>query len=288
MPITLNSETGNIVAGGGGADGDIVLRGNDDSDRIRLDAGGGNLWLGGNDADGDVVLFTSSGDNVSTAEATIHLDGGGGNMFMGGQGVDGDIVMRAGDGQDRIRLDAGAANIWLGGNGADGDLVLFASSGDNTTTAEATIHLNGEAGDIILRNADCAEDFAIENAPSVEPGTVLVIGSGSQLRVCSEAYDKRVAGVVAGAGTYRPGIILGRKEDERSKSLPVALMGRVYCKVDSRDSAIEVGDLLTTSPTPGHAMKAADPMQAFGAVIGKALEPISRRVGMIPILVALQ
>jgi hypothetical protein len=65
-------------------------------------------------------------------------------------------------------------------------------------------------------------------------------------------------------------------------------MGRVYCKVDSRDGAIEVGDLLTTSPTPGHAMKAADPMKAFGAVIGKALEPISRRMGMIPILVALQ
>jgi hypothetical protein len=288
MPITLNSETGNIVAGGGGADGDIVLRGNDDSDRIRLDAGGGNVWLGGNDADGDLVLFAAAGDNVTTAEATIHLDGGGANMFMGGQGADGDIVMRSVDGQDRIRLDAGGGNIWLGGNGADGDLVLFAAAGDNTTTSEATIHLNGEAGDIILRNADCAEDFEIENARSVEPGTVLVIGSGSQLRVCSEPYDKRVAGVVAGAGTYRPGIILGRKENERDKSLPVALMGRVYCKVDSRTSAIEVGDLLTTSPTPGYAMKAADPMKAFGAVIGKALEPISHRMGMIPILVALQ
>jgi len=218
----------------------------------------------------------------------ITIDNATNNIVAGGGGQDGDINLLATDGSNRIRLDAQGGNIWVGGNGADGDLLLFASSGDNSTDSEATIHLNGSAGDIILRNADCAEDFPIENARSVEPGTVLIIGGDTQLRVCSEAYDKRVAGVVAGAGTYKPGIILGRKEDQRDDSLPVALMGRVYCKVDSRDGAIEVGDLLTTSPTPGHAMKAADPMKAFGAVIGKALEPISRRMGMIPILVALQ
>jgi hypothetical protein len=277
MPISIDNASNNIVAGGGGQDGDISLLGTDGSDRIRLDAGGGNFWLGGNGASGDLVLFNSSGDNATTGDASIYLDGGNSRIFM-----------RSSDGQDRIRLDAGGGNIWVGGNGADGDLVLFAASGDNSTTAEATIHLNGEAGDIILRNADCAEDFPIENASSVEPGTVLVIGGDTQLRVCSEAYDKRVAGVVAGAGSYKPGIILGRKEDQRDNSLPVALMGRVYCKVDSRQGAIEVGDLLTTSPTPGHAMKVTDPMKAFGAVIGKAPEPISRRMGMIPILVALQ
>jgi hypothetical protein len=277
MPISIDNASNNIVAGGGGQDGDISLLGTDGSNRIRLDGGGGNLWLGGNGAGGDLVLFAAAGDNSSTPDSSIYLDGGNSRIFM-----------RSSDGQDRIRLDAAGGNIWVGGNGADGDLVLFAASGDNSTTGEATIHLNGEAGDIILRNADCAEDFPIENASSVEPGTVLVIGGDTQLRVCNEAYDKRVAGVVAGAGTYKPGIILGRKEDERENSLPVALMGRVYCKVDSRHGAIEVGDLLTTSSTPGHAMKVADPMKAFGAVIGKALEPISRRMGMIPILVALQ
>ena len=278
MPITFDNANNNIVAGGGGQDGDISLLGTDGSNRIRLDGQGGNVWLGGNGSDGDLLLYSSSGDNSSTADASIYLDGGNSRIFM----------RSSAGGHDRIRLESDAANVWVGGNGADGDLLLFAASGDNSTAGEATIHLNGEAGDIILRNADCAEDFPIEDARSVEPGTVLVIGGDTQLRVCSEAYDKRVAGVVAGAGTYKPGIILGRKEDQRDNSLPVALMGRVYCKVDSRDGAIEVGDLLTTSPTPGHAMKVTDPMKAFGAVIGKALEPISRRMGMIPILVALQ
>ena len=51
---------------------------------------------------------------------------------------------------------------------------------------------------------------------------------------------------------------------------------------------IEVGDLLTTSATPGHAMKATDPLKAFGAVIGKALRPLDSGQGLIPVLIALQ
>jgi hypothetical protein len=70
--------------------------------------------------------------------------------------------------------------------------------------------------------------------------------------------------------------------------MPVALMGKVYCKVDARHSPIEVGDLLTTSSTPGHAMKANDAHKAFGAVLGKALRPLEQGQGIIPILVALQ
>jgi hypothetical protein len=57
--------------------------------------------------------------------------------------------------------------------------------------------------------------------------------------------------------------------------------------VDGGYGAIEVGDLLTTSPTPGHAMKATDPSRAFGAVLGKALKPWAAGRGLIPILVAL-
>jgi hypothetical protein len=67
-----------------------------------------------------------------------------------------------------------------------------------------------------------------------------------------------------------------------------ALRGKVYCKVDARYAAIEVGDLLTTSASPGHAMKASEPLKAFGAVIGKALSPLQEGQGLIPVLVALQ
>ena len=65
-------------------------------------------------------------------------------------------------------------------------------------------------------------------------------------------------------------------------------MGKVFCKVDAQFGAIAVGDLLTTSATPGHAMKTSDPLKAFGAVIGKALRPLADGKGLIPILIALQ
>jgi hypothetical protein len=74
-------------------------------------------------------------------------------------------------------------------------------------------------------------------------------------------------------------------EDNR---LPVALIGKVYCKVDAQYGAIRVGDLLTTSATPGHAMKAEDSVKAFGAVLGKALGGLFSGTGLVPILVCLQ
>lgn len=141
--------------------------------------------------------------------------------------------------------------------------------------------------DIVLTNADCAEDFNIGNGLTVEPGTVMVLGEEDALFPCQSAYDKCVAGVVSGAGDYKPGIVLDKQESDRTRQ-PIALLGKVYCKVDAQYGAIEVGDMLTTSPVLGHAMKVSDPLKAFGAVIGKALRPLKEGQGLIPILIALQ
>jgi hypothetical protein len=116
---------------------------------------------------------------------------------------------------------------------------------------------------------------------------LMVIGSEGKLCQSTKAYDKRVAGIVSGAGNLKPGMVLGKVAEEGDR-LPIALMGKVYCKVDADFGAIEVGDLLTTSNTPGHAMKASDPAKAFGAVIGKALEKLETGRGLIPVLVTLQ
>ena len=144
-------------------------------------------------------------------------------------------------------------------------------------------------GDITLTGSgqDCAEDFDISGTEQIEPGTVMVINDAGMLQQSGQAYDKRVAGVISGAGGFKPGIVLG-KEQSQGNRMPIALLGKVYCKADAKYSPIEVGDLLTTSPTPGHAMKVADPFKAFGSVIGKALRPLQDGQGLIPILIALQ
>jgi len=141
-------------------------------------------------------------------------------------------------------------------------------------------------GDIFLPGADCAEQFDFAAVAEVTPGDVVVISEDGLLQLSREAYDRKVAGVISGAGSFRPGIILDRKEPQVDR-LPVALMGKVFCKVDAGYGAIGVGDLLTTSHTPGHAMKAADALKSFGAVIGKALAACPAGTGLIPILVAL-
>jgi hypothetical protein len=142
-------------------------------------------------------------------------------------------------------------------------------------------------GDIKLINADCAEDFDIVCIEQVEPGTVMVIDSEGALKQSDRPYDKRVAGVISGAGNYKPALILDKQESSNNR-MPIALMGKVYCKVDASYGAIEVGDLLTTSPTVGQAMKVSDPLKAFGSVVGKALRPLEEGQGLIPILIALQ
>jgi hypothetical protein len=116
---------------------------------------------------------------------------------------------------------------------------------------------------------------------------VLVIGSDGTVEPCARAYDKRAVGVVSGAGALRPAITLGaelRLEDTAS----IAMIGTVNCLVDAGYGAVEPGDLLTSSDTPGHAMKAADPARCFGAVIGKALAPLPNGCGLVPMIVALQ
>jgi hypothetical protein len=62
----------------------------------------------------------------------------------------------------------------------------------------------------------------------------------------------------------------------------------VFCKVDARETAVEVGDLLTTSATKGHAMRASRSGLGAGTVLGKALSPLRTGLGLIPILVVLQ
>jgi hypothetical protein len=145
-------------------------------------------------------------------------------------------------------------------------------------------------GDVLLSGADCAEDFDVDVAVAAAdfgPGTVMVVTENGALQPSQDAYDKKVAGVISGAGDDKPGLILGRCDSSENR-IPLALVGRVYCKADAQYGPISVGDMLTTSPTAGHAMRAADPLKAFGAVIGKALQPLRSGQGLVRILVALQ
>ena len=164
-------------------------------------------------------------------------------------------------------------------------IALFAKGGRLAGRFEGDVEVTG---DVRLVNADCAEDFEIASGDAVEPGTVMVIDARGLLRPSSRPYDRAVAGVISGAGGYRPAIVLDKQAAGGGTRLPVALVGKVCCKVDAQYGPIEVGDLLTTSPTPGYAMKAANRKKAFGSVLGKALTSLPAGRGLVTTLVTLQ
>jgi hypothetical protein len=281
----LNGTVGELLLGGNNETGKIALANGKKQNVMQLVSG--QAWLGGGGATGLLTLFPPGVDNVTdTGKATMFLDGKVGDVVVGGSGQDGDIFLRDGSGKTQMHLIGGRA--WLGGGGATGLLTLFPPGVDNVTdTGKASIFLDGNTGDIVLQNADCAEDFDIADAETSEPGSLMVLDEQGRLRQSRQPYDRTVVGVLSGAGECRPGIVLDRRPSDNPRAA-LAMVGKVYCKVDATYNPISVGDLLTTSATPGHAMKAVDPQQAFGAVIGKALRAHREGPGLIPILAALQ
>jgi hypothetical protein len=232
-----------------------------------------NIGVLGQSDVGGVEGRATSGHGVfgqSTQGQGVHGRGPTGGLFEGG----------------------GVAGVHAVGQGA-GPAILAEGGGNNLAgffNGDVTVTRKLSAVDVIVMGADCAECFPAEAGTDAEPGTVMAIGCDGRMAPSSEAYDRRVAGIVTGAGDLRPGIVLGHQDgpDGPDGTVALALAGRVYCKVDASFGAIEIGDLLTTSPATGRAMRAGDPARAFGAIVGKALAALREGQGLLPVLVALQ
>jgi hypothetical protein len=151
------------------------------------------------------------------------------------------------------------------------------------------------AGNLFVRGgffpggADFAELLPAE--PGLEPGDVLAIGPDGQLTRTTSRYQRSIAGVYS----TKPGVVGGADDGESTDGrVPLAIAGIVPVKVTDEGGPIAAGDALTSSSTPGHAMKAATirvgDIEFFpsGLVIGKALEPLESVTGVIRALVVLQ
>jgi hypothetical protein len=260
----------------GGTPGWVAIRDQGGNDSIYLD--GKDALISVRDSAGQEMFGFNPGAVKGTA-----------GLMVGVYGANGDtpgwIAIRNTGGKDSIYLDGGKSQISIRDQAGNESIRIDGNDAD--IWLRNTIHIDGGNGDIVLQNADCAEEFEFAPGADIDAGSVVVIDDKGRLEMSRRPYDRTVAGVVSGAGDCRPALVLDRKPGQ-SDRVPVALLGKVYCKVDARCAAVQVGDLLTTSSTPGHAMKATDPTKAFGAVLGKALRRLDTDTGMIPVLVALQ
>jgi hypothetical protein len=142
----------------------------------------------------------------------------------------------------------------------------------------------------ITGGSDLAEPFPITGGENAIPqGAVVVIDDAhpGQLKLSGQPYDTHVAGVVSGANGIKPGIQM-QQEGLLEGGQNVALTGRVYVQANASNGAIRPGDMLTTSATPGYAMKVTDHARAQGAILGKAMTGLSEGKGMVLVLVTLQ
>ncbi len=142
----------------------------------------------------------------------------------------------------------------------------------------------------ITGGSDIAEPFVVNDGERIAAGSVVRIDAEvpGKVTLAATPYDRRVAGIVSGAGGVRPGLTLAQDELSGSHEVQVAVAGRVYVRADASYGAIEPGDLLTTSGTPGHAMRVCDFAQSPGAVIGKAMSRLDEGTGFVLALVTLQ
>jgi hypothetical protein len=193
--------------------------------------------------------------------------------------------------------------------------------GIGTANPQSLLHVNGTIQCTALsipfpgKVGYVFDQFVNRLGEALEEGDVVVLGDTEpslswgtppvpipEVDLAAQEYDTRVCGIVAHTWSTIDEGEAGRarrlSEEElaaidRTRVEPgqvgalVTLGAFATCKVDADVTPIAVGDLLTTSATPGHAQKAVDMTKATGAILGKALGTLQTGKGRIPVLVLL-
>lgn len=256
------------------------------------------------------IVLRRIDDPAAPAKNTVELLAAGDNMLSEG-GSGGRLQLNYVDGSPVFTVQAGSMGAldpafieFAAFNGSRRMYVTPAGLSFYDSSDELTINLGGSTGNVmfagttttgvltITGGSDLSEQFDISaDDGAVEPGMVVSIDPGSpgKLVVCATAYDRTVAGVISGAGGVNTGMLMGQAGTIADGQHAVALTGRVWVLCDATEAAIEPGDLLTTSATRGHAMRAGDHERAQGAVIGKAMTRLAAgERGLVLVLVNLQ
>lgn len=226
---------------------------------------------------GSIIIGThagpggSDGTDVNYGSLTVVATGAKGTSLI----INANDNPGGGGGGDLIR---GCIGPVTGTNRAC-DNLRFRVSNNGVVTADGNFTGGG---------ADFAEYMDSVGGPlGYAPGDVLVISPDQDRAVAlsSAPYATSVIGVYS----TDPAMIGGGKfldDDGNTDMIPVGIVGIVPVKVSAENGPIQRGDLLTTSSTPGHAMRATEFVP--GAILGKALGTLNEGIGVIEVVLLLQ
>jgi hypothetical protein len=159
--------------------GNVEIRDNNSQVTLSLDGENGNITLGGGGSDGDILMKNASGD------ITVGINGNSGAVHLGGEGQDGDLLLRNGSNNVTMHLNGSSGNIHLGGNGDDGDIFVKNSAGETTIHLNGStgeINIKGWklsvpdyvfSEDYQLREIDDLQEFIKKNhhLPDIPPSS---------------------------------------------------------------------------------------------------------------------
>ena len=200
-------------------------------------------------------------------------------------GADGSADQLDINAETTIHLDGAAVTTEaLCGNQGDGDIadatnILISDCSGAPTSDYAELYPTKgdvEYGDVVATSTEMVQTKKVVNDRVVEGELV----SMSKLEKSSRPYQSNVVGVAS--NNYGDFTSTGHGlVPEADHPLPVALSGRVSVKVTGEGGAIAQGDYLTTSSTPGYAMRSTK----AGPVLGMALESFSGQSGTVLVFV---
>jgi len=226
------------------------------------------------------------GNSTSPNGTGVLATSNGTGIQVNGGSVGAAITASAGAGVTVSATTAGITVTTSATANATNAIAIFQQGGTN----KARIDTQGKGyfnGGTAVSGADFAESVVTARpAKEYEPGDVIVIDVKGERRfaLSSSPNSKLVAGVYA----TKPGVLAGTGDvaggaTRADTEIPMAIVGIVPCKVCDENGAIEAGDLLVSSSTPGHAMKAPE-NPAAGTVVGKALANLGKGSGKIEVL----
>ena len=235
------------------------------------------------DGEGEMFIYS---ENIARVDEQISIKNRDGQMILKTRGPNGP--------KDAISIDRGEFIFFDDDEDANVVIQNRGRVGIGTNNPQDELHVSGTVRAQAVRltgGADIAEPFDVTYAGHIVPGMVVAIDPAvpGGLRVADAAYDATVAGIISGAGGINAGMTLAQEGTLADGEHPVALTGRVWCLVDAdANGAVKAGDMLTTSSSAGHAMKATDRDLAFGSTIGKAMTTLESGKGHVLVLVNLQ
>lgn len=277
-----------------GGDGKVGIATTTPSHQLEVvDAGSTGLRVQTNTAGGTVASFGGFGDFQIDAPGVV-----GGRFIVKESGTVGIGITTPAATLDVQGTFHAAASVaggqtstgWVLGGGASGpdNWLRLTKTPLQDTYHDFAVNSFWAAGS---QRFDLAEVTPANAEDALEQGDVVVIDRecGMQVTRSSKPFDTSVYGVVSSynqasmviGGFGGPEAVKGD-----SSKLPIALVGRAKAKVTDENGPIEVGDLLTTSSTPGHLMRCGS-SRCIGSIVGKALESLTEEFGVITIRVSL-